>query len=114
MQRAEECGTFDSYIWTFVGGMPLVNRRSALTGIPRATPESDAMSAGLEKRGFRFVGSTICYAFTQATGMVNDHVTSCFRFGELSDETSGRAKKEADRGVIAGGPTGMRGGKTRS
>ena len=79
-----EFGTFDAYIWRFVGGRPLLRRRSSASRIPAHTAESDAMSAGLKNRGFRFVGSTICYAFMQATGMVNDHVTTCFRHAELS------------------------------
>ena len=74
-----EFGTFDAYIWTFVGGRPLQNARRTMKDVPAKTPESDAMSRDLKKRGFTFVGSTICYAFMQATGMVNDHVVDCFR-----------------------------------
>ena len=74
-----EFGTFDKYIWQFVGGAPIVNRREGLKDIPARTLESDAMSRDLKKRGFKFVGSTICYAFMQATGMVNDHVATCVR-----------------------------------
>jgi DNA-3-methyladenine glycosylase I len=73
-----EFGSFDRYIWQFVGGKPIQNRRRAMRDIPNRTPESDAMSCDLKKCGFRFVGSTICYAFMQAVGMVNDHLTSCF------------------------------------
>ena len=74
---------FDRYIWEFVGGKPKVRAdKGAL--VPASTPESDAMSKALKKRGFRFVGSTICYAFMQATGMVNDHALDCFRRGEIS------------------------------
>jgi DNA-3-methyladenine glycosylase I len=80
----EELGSFDEYLWQFVGGRTKVNRRRAIGQIPSRTAESDAMSADLKKRGFKFVGSTICYAHMQATGMVNDHVTSCFRHRELS------------------------------
>jgi DNA-3-methyladenine glycosylase I len=76
-------GSFDQYLWQFVGGAPIVNRRRG-KDIPATTAESDAMSKDLKARGFKFVGSTICYAHMQATGMVNDHVTSCFRHGELS------------------------------
>lgn len=76
----KEFGSFDRYIWQFVGGRPRVNRRTSLKQIPPTTPESDAMSKDLKKRGFRFVGSTICYAFMQATGMVNDHLVRCFRY----------------------------------
>lgn len=76
----KEYGSFDSYIWQFVNGHPLVNTRKTLRDVPATSPESDAMSRDLKKRGFRFVGSTICYAFMQATGMVNDHLLSCFRY----------------------------------
>jgi len=72
-----ECGSFDQFIWQFVGGAPIVNRLKAGDRIAATTPESDAMSKALKKRGFTFVGSTICYAFMQATGMVNDHVVGC-------------------------------------
>ncbi len=73
----KEFGSFDAYIWTFTGGRPLVNRPRGSAAIPASTPESDAMSRDLKRRGFRFVGSTICYAFMQAVGMVNDHQASC-------------------------------------
>jgi len=73
----KEFGSFDKYIWQFVGGKPVVNRRKTMKDVPARTPESDAMSKDLKKRGFRFVGSTICYAFMQATGMVDDHVEGC-------------------------------------
>jgi DNA-3-methyladenine glycosylase I len=72
-----EFGSFDAYIWRFVGGRPIVNRPATLKEIPATTPESDAMSRDLKRRGFRFVGSTICYAFMQAVGMVDDHLVSC-------------------------------------
>ncbi|HEX5176095.1 MAG TPA: DNA-3-methyladenine glycosylase I [Chthoniobacteraceae bacterium] len=75
----KEFGTFDRYIWSFVGGRPIQNRREHLSDIPARTPESDAMSRDLVARGFKFVGSTICYAHMQATGMVNDHLVSCPR-----------------------------------
>lgn len=80
-----EFGTFDNYIWQFVGGSPKPNRWRTLSEVPASTPESDAMSKDLRKRGFRFVGSTICYAFMQATGMVNDHVVDCFRHRQIRD-----------------------------
>jgi len=80
----EEFGTFDVYIWGFVGGRPKQNGRKTHKGLPAKTAESDALSKDLQKRGFRFVGSTICYALMQATGMVNDHLVSCFRYNELS------------------------------
>ncbi len=79
-----EFGSFDAFIWRFVGGRPRVNRWKSLAEIPATTPESEAMSRELLSRGFRFVGPTICYAHMQATGMVNDHVVSCFRHRELS------------------------------
>jgi DNA-3-methyladenine glycosylase I len=80
----KEFGSFDKYLWQFVGGRPRINRRRTIGQVPARTPESDAMSEDLKKRGFKFVGSTICYAHMQATGMVNDHVTSCFRHRELA------------------------------
>jgi DNA-3-methyladenine glycosylase I len=79
----EEFGSFDAYIWRFVDGRPLQNRWRSMEQVPARTPQSDAMSKDLAKRGFRFVGSTICYAFMQATGMVNDHLAGCFRHREL-------------------------------
>ena len=84
LEVQREFGSFDSYVWRFVGGLPKVNRWRSLNEIPPATPESEAMSRDLTKRGFRFVGPTICYAHMQATGMVNDHVVSCFRYSELA------------------------------
>ncbi|HUO14395.1 MAG TPA: DNA-3-methyladenine glycosylase I [Verrucomicrobiae bacterium] len=79
----QEFGTFDRYIWQFVGGKPRVNRWKTLGQVPARTAESDAMSKDLKKRGFKFVGTTICYAFMQAVGMVNDHVVDCFRYRSL-------------------------------
>lgn len=79
----EEFGGFDRYIWQFVGGKPRVNSPKSMKQLPARTPESDAMSKDLKKRGFNFVGSTICYAFMQAVGMVNDHVVECFRYKAL-------------------------------
>lgn len=80
----KEFGSFDSYIWQFVGGKPWVNRWRELKQVPARTEQSDAMSKDLKRRGFTFVGSTICYAFMQAVGLVNDHLVSCFRFKELA------------------------------
>jgi DNA-3-methyladenine glycosylase I len=80
----EEFGSFDRYIWQFVGGKPRINKRKSLRQVPARTNESDAMSKDLKRRGFNFVGSTICYAFMQAVGMVNDHVVTCFRYDALS------------------------------
>lgn len=79
----KEFGSFDAYIWQFVGGAPIVNSRSALGQMPARTGESDKMSRDLLKRGFKFVGPTICYAFMQAVGMVNDHLINCFRYAEI-------------------------------
>lgn len=79
LEAQREFGSFDAYIWSFVGGRPIVNRPKPGAPPVATTPESDAMSKALKKRGFRFVGSTICYAFMQATGMVDDHVEGCFR-----------------------------------
>ncbi|MCI0553904.1 MAG: DNA-3-methyladenine glycosylase I [Anaerolineae bacterium] len=79
----KEFGSFDKYIWQFVGGKPIVNKWKSLKQVAPTTPESDAMSKDLKKRGFTFVGSTICYAFMQACGMVNDHLTTCFRYKQI-------------------------------
>jgi len=79
----KEFGSFDAYIWQFVGGKPKKNAWKALKEVPSKTVESDAMSKDLIKRGFKFVGSTICYAFMQATGMANDHTVYCFRYNEV-------------------------------
>jgi DNA-3-methyladenine glycosylase I len=79
-----ELGSFDAYVWRFVGGRPKVNRWSTLAEIPARTAESDALSKDLRARGFGFVGSTICYAFMQAVGMVNDHTIECFRYPTLA------------------------------
>jgi DNA-3-methyladenine glycosylase I len=83
LRVVDEFGSFDSYIWGFVNHRPIQNQWARLHDIPSQTPASDAMSQDLKKRGFKFVGSTICYAFMQAAGMVNDHVTECFRHSEL-------------------------------
>jgi DNA-3-methyladenine glycosylase I len=81
----DECGSFDRYIWQFVSGEPKRNSWSSTEQVPARTAESDAMSADLKKRGFNFVGSTICYAFMQAVGMVNDHLVKCFRHSEIAN-----------------------------
>ena len=78
-----EFGSFDVYVWGFVGGSPVRNAWQSLADVPANTPQSEAMSRELRRRGFRFVGPTICYAFMQATGMVNDHTTDCFRHGQV-------------------------------
>ena len=79
----KEFGSFDAYIWNFVGGHPMQNAWPSMKSVPARTPESEKMSRDLLKRGFRFVGPTICYAFMQAVGMVNDHVVDCFRHKEV-------------------------------
>ena len=81
----EEFGSFNDYVWKFVGGRPIKHRFRSMSSIPAKSRESDRMSNELRRRGFKFVGSTICYAFMQATGMVNDHVTNCFRYSEVSN-----------------------------
>lgn len=84
LEVQKEFGTFCRYIWGFVGGKPKVNRWTRLSQVPAFSPESDALSADLKRRGFKFVGSTIVYAHMQATGLVNDHLVSCFRRGACS------------------------------
>jgi hypothetical protein len=80
----EEFGSFDKYIWQFVNHKTIVNKWERMEDVPVSTPESDAMSKDLKNRGFKFVGTTICYAFMQAAGMVNDHIVSCFRYDEVN------------------------------
>ncbi len=89
-----EFGSFDAYVWRFVDGKPRVNRRRTLQQIPPRTPESDALSRDLLKRGFKFVGSTICYAYMQAVGMVNDHTVNCFRYEAVGRAKRGRSRRE--------------------
>jgi DNA-3-methyladenine glycosylase I len=84
LEVQRDAGSFDAYLWSFVGGEPIVGRFRALGDVPAETTESKAMSMALKQRGFRFVGATVCYAFMQACGLVNDHVTSCFRYEDLS------------------------------
>ena len=83
LKTQEEFGSFDCYIWQLVEGKPIINAWETMKEVPAKTPESDAMSKDLRAKGFNFVGSTICYAFIQATGMVNDHLISCFRYKEI-------------------------------
>ena len=85
LKLQEEFGSFDAYLWRFVDGKPIINRRRSMKEVPARTALSDAMSKDLIQRGFKFVGSTICYAKMQAIGMVNDHLVTCFRHKELSD-----------------------------
>jgi DNA-3-methyladenine glycosylase I len=97
----DEHGTFDAWVWSFVGGAPIVNRRRRPSDVPATTPESDALSRELTRRGFKFVGSTICYAFLQATGLVNDHLADCPRWRELGGgerrERSGETRRSSRR-----------------
>jgi len=109
LQVQKEFGSFDRYIWQFVGGIPRVNSRQSMKQVPARTAESDAMSKDLEHRGFNFVGSTISYAFMQAVGMVNDHCTDCFRYKQLvrtvpSTTTTGPTKRPAgsSRAALSG------------
>ncbi len=87
----EEEGSFSEFLWSFTGGKPIVNRRKSMAELPAETTESQAMSRALKARGFRFVGPTICYAFMQAVGMVNDHAVSCFRYRELTGRRAFRS-----------------------
>jgi len=93
LEIQDEFESFDEYVWHFVGGEPIINRRRSLAELPATTAESDAMSRDLKKRGFKFAGSTICYAFMQAVGLVNDHVVSCFRYKELEPSTRRRTRR---------------------
>ena len=90
----EEFGSFDAYLWSFVGGQPIQNRWRRMADVPARTPASDAMSRDLLKRGFKFVGSTICYALMQATGMVNDHLITCPRHAKLGSTMRRKALKQ--------------------
>ena len=97
LRLQETQGSFDYYIWQFVGGKPIVNKWRSLKELPAQTPESEAMSRDLKKHGFSFVGPTICYAFMQAVGLVNDHETGCFRYREILSQSPclpGNQKKE--------------------
>jgi DNA-3-methyladenine glycosylase I len=88
LEVRREFGTFDAYLWAFVGGRPVQNRRRSMKDVPARSDTSDALSKDLKRRGFRFVGSTIVYAFMQAVGMVNDHLTTCFRRTQLAKRPS--------------------------
>ncbi|MCC6474942.1 MAG: DNA-3-methyladenine glycosylase I [Burkholderiales bacterium] len=98
-----EFHSFDAYLWRFVKGRPLVSRRRSPSQVPARTPLSDRLSADLRQRGFRFVGSTICYAFMQAAGLVNDHLIGCFRYAELGGTAAGRAAPAGRKSLRAGG-----------
>src|SRR6516165_7504906 len=92
LELRKEFRTFDAYLWSFVGSAPIQNRWRTLADVPARTAESDAMSRDLLRRGFKFVGSTICYAFMQATGMVNDHLVNCPRYAKLA--SAGRRRRK--------------------
>ena len=95
---AEEFGSFDAYVWGFVGGRPIVNSWRRIGQVPPTSPESEALSKDLRRRGFGFVGPTVCYAHLQATGLVNDHVVSCFRYAELTGSgASGRGRRSGSK-----------------
>jgi len=94
----QEFGSFDRYVWQFVGGKPQINKRKSMRQVPARTAESDALSKDLKRRGFRFVGTTICYAFMQAVGMVNDHLVECFRYKPLAENAGRSALAERARG----------------
>jgi DNA-3-methyladenine glycosylase I len=105
LKAQEEFGSFDAYIWQFVGGKPRRNTWQTSKQLPARTSESDAMSRDLARRGFKFVGSTICYAFMQAVGMVNDHALDCFRYEEIGRAWNGKANSDtakSGRGATAG------------
>ena len=93
----EECGSFDRYLWPFVDDVPRDNARQSSHGIPSRSPESDALSRDLKRRGFNFVGTTICYAYMQAVGMVNDHTVDCFRYRELTSDAPSVARERVRR-----------------
>ena len=93
LEVRKEFGSFDRYLWAFVGGRPIQNRWKAMREIPASTAESDALSKDLKKRGFRFVGGTIMYAYMQAVGMVNDHIVTCYRHGELRSRSRGASRR---------------------
>jgi DNA-3-methyladenine glycosylase I len=108
LEVVRECGSFDEYIWQFVGGRPIVNAWRAMADVPARTPESDAMSRDLVARGFRFVGPTICYAFMQAIGMVNDHLVSCYRHAACRGASGRPARARRGRELAARLPGGRR------
>jgi DNA-3-methyladenine glycosylase I len=90
LEVQREFGSFDAYVWRFVGGCPIRNAWRSIAEVPARTAESDALSKDLKGRGFAFVGTTICYALMQATGLVNDHLVGCFRYAEVGDDAAGR------------------------
>ena len=92
LEVQKECGSFNEYIWQFAGGSTIQNARKAAGHVPARTAESEKMSKDLLKRGFKFVGPTICYAFMQAVGMVNDHLVSCFRYAEIAESVGKKSR----------------------
>jgi DNA-3-methyladenine glycosylase I len=108
-----EFGSFDAYCWRFVGGQPKVNRWSTPAQIPATTPESEALSRDLKQRGFKFVGSTVIYAHMQAVGMVNDHLTGCFRYSEILDSRGSGGSRGSSGASGSSGSEGSRGSRTR-
>ncbi len=96
LEVVDEFGSFDRYIWQFVGGRPVQNQWRRIGEIPARTEQSDAMSKDLKKRNFNFVGSTICYAFMQAAGMVNDHLVDCFRYSEVARLAAARKRSKRE------------------
>jgi DNA-3-methyladenine glycosylase I len=99
LEVQEELGSLDAYLWGFVDGVPIQNRRRSIKEVPAKTELSDALSKDLKRRGFKFVGSTICYAFMQAVGMVNDHLTTCFRHREVAQVRGGDPSRRLARTV---------------
>jgi DNA-3-methyladenine glycosylase I len=99
LEVQSEFGTFDAYIWSFVGGTPKINRWKMFQGVPCQTAESDAMSRDLAKCGFKFVGTKICYAYMQATGMVNDHTSNCFRYSEVQGLSQLEGSKQSLKNI---------------
>jgi len=106
IEARREFGSFDAFIWSFVGGKPIRNARRTLRDVPARTAESDAMSRELKRRGFKFIGSTICYAFMQATGMVNDHLVGCFRYRQVSNTPARAAKARREEATVRAATTG--------
>jgi DNA-3-methyladenine glycosylase I len=99
LEVRREFGTFDAYLWSFVDGTPTVNQWKTMADVPARTTESDALSRDLRERGFKFVGSTICYAFMQAVGVVNDHLVGCYRHGEIGRPRNLAIVRSKDRAI---------------
>ena len=115
LEAQEEFGSLDAYLWDFVDGQPIVGRWKTVREIPAETAESKAMSKDLKRRGFRFVGPTVCYAFMQAVGLVNDHITTCYRYRELRRAASSTSSAStASRGSTGAGAPSRRAATRRS